>query len=92
MADLFVDVHLELNPDELRQVKDPARYAMELTRSIAEDKCAAGGGILRTDIAPQVIIGRGLKAVTGADTILVSSRWAVTVPAAVVEDLNRRTA
>lgn len=84
MADLYIDVHLELNPDELRLVKDPARYVLELSRDVAEQKCVEGGAILRTDRAPEVVIGKGLVALTGQDVVTCSSRWAATAPLSVL--------
>lgn len=80
MKDTFVDVNIELLEDELVRQSDPARYAMEVSRDAAAARCAEAGGELRTDRAPEVIIGSGLQPLTGRHTIMVASRWHATVP------------
>lgn len=77
---LFVDVNIELDVLELAKVADPARYALELSRETADRLCHEAGAQLRTDRAPEVIIGRGVDPFTGRDVVMAASRWAVVGP------------
>lgn len=80
MQDLFIDVHLEVNPDAAATQRDASRYLLELSRDTADRQCADNGGRLRTDKAPEFQVSRGLDPLTGSEVLLVSSRWAVVVP------------
>lgn len=80
MKDAFIDVSCELNPVQLAQERDPARFVLELSRETADARCAESGARLRTDRAPEVVVSHAIEPTTGRDVILVASRWAVLVP------------
>lgn len=83
MQDLFIDVHLEVNPDVAAGQPDANRYLLELSRDTADRRCIEAGGRLRTDKAPEFVVSRVIDPLTGFGMLLVASRWAVVVPDAV---------
>lgn len=83
MRDAFVDVTYEVPALELAMQRDPPSYVLERMRDRADALCAEQGARLRTDRSPEVIVNQAVERATGADTVLIASRWAVVVPDAV---------
>jgi hypothetical protein len=78
--DLFIDVHLELNPVALAMQPDPTRYVMELSREVADGLAAEAGTRVRTDQAVEIITNRAMDPLTGSDVSLVAVRWPIDSP------------
>lgn len=75
MAELVLDVHLELDPVSLFAERDPTRAVAEIARREAETKCAERGARLRHPEPREVIVRRALDAITGDSVMLVATRW-----------------
>jgi hypothetical protein len=82
--DAFIDVLLELNPAAVARSRDSARYVLELSRDVADQKCRVANAELRTDRRPEILTSKAVDPLTGLDVILVASRWAVVAPDSVV--------
>lgn len=80
MAELVLDVHLELDPLRLAGEKDPTRTIAELSRREAEERCAAAGARLRHPDPREVVAHQAISATTGRDVMLVATRWVADGP------------
>lgn len=78
MKDLFLDVRLELSPEELMR-PDPDRYVIEKARAAADKLCDEHGALLSTD-PPEIIVTRGVHKITRNEMVLIATRWKCRVP------------
>lgn len=75
MAELLLDVHLELDPETLMLERDPTQAIAELSRAEAESQCRERGAVLRHPDPRDVVVQRAMKPTTGTDVLLVATRW-----------------
>lgn len=75
MAELVLDVYLELDPLALARQPDPTRAAAELSRLAAERKCDEARAVLRHPDPRNVVVKRASDLATGAEVLLVATRW-----------------
>lgn len=80
MKDMFLDVRLELDPDELAKQDQPDRFIIDLARDEADKLCEKHGAQLRTDRPPEIIIQEGQHKITRDRMLLVATRWACRTP------------
>ncbi|MCA1569316.1 MAG: hypothetical protein LC798_03130 [Chloroflexi bacterium] len=75
MAELLLDVHLEFDPVALAAERDPTQTIAEASRHVAEERCAEQGATLRHPDPRDVTAQRATSLTTGADVLLVATRW-----------------
>lgn len=80
MADLLLDVSCEFDSLALARERDPKRTIAEVSRHVADEQARERGATLRTSDPREVVIRKATKAVTGADVLLVASRWVADGP------------
>lgn len=80
MAELYLDVHLELDPFVLAGVIDPTQTVAELARHEAEERCLVAGATLRHPEPSDVVVRQALKPLTGEAVLLVATRWVADGP------------
>lgn len=79
MAELMLDVHLELDPFELAKEHDPTRAVAELSRREAELQCEEKRARLR-HAEPVDVVTRTATTLDGREAVLVSTRWVADGP------------
>lgn len=77
MAELYLDVHLELDPLELAVLADPVQAIAEMSRQKAEEMCQLRGAVLRHPEPAEVYSRNGIEFRTGRSVFLVATRWIV---------------
>lgn len=82
MADLVLDVHMEFDPVALAKTRNATREIAEASRRAAEDQCRERGAVLRHTEPREVVTRKAIKAITGTDVLLVSTRWLADGPEA----------
>ena len=80
MAELLLDVHVEFNADALDSEHDPTRIVAEASRHAAEEECLRRRASLRHPEPREVVVRRGIQAVTGDPVLLVATRWVADGP------------
>jgi hypothetical protein len=80
MADLLLDIHLEVDPAALAGERRPDQAVAELSRTEAERQCTERGARLRHSAPAEVLVSNALSPTTGDDVLLVASRWVVDGP------------
>lgn len=75
MAELTLDVHLELDPLHLNAERDPVRAIAELSHRAAEEQAQAAGARLRHGDPIEVESKRAIRPLTGDEVLLVATRW-----------------
>ena len=75
MAELYLDVHLELDPAELYAQADPTRAVAELSRRKAESEASLRNAVLRHPEPIDVYSRPGVERLTGKRVVLVATRW-----------------
>lgn len=80
MAELYLDVHLELDPITLGGQADPTRIVAELARHQAEEQCLLRGARLRHPEPVDVHVRHAIVPLTGAAVVLVATRWVADGP------------
>lgn len=82
MAELFLDVHLELDPFVLAGVADPTQTVAELARHQAEERCLQAGAVLRHPDPRDIVVKRAIRPLDGTAVLLVATRWIADGPEA----------
>jgi hypothetical protein len=82
MSEFVFDVHLEIDPLKLAGEYDPTRAVAELSRHVAEERCAERGATLRHPDPREVHVRQAIKPITGDVVLLVATRWIADGPAA----------
>lgn len=77
MADLYVDVHLEIDPVALDRERDPLKAIHELSYAQAEAQVKGSGYRLRHALPVEVYSRPGLEKSSGRSVLLVATRWVV---------------
>lgn len=77
MAELYLDVHLELDPLELSILANPVQAIAEMSRQKAEEMCLLRGAVLRHPEPAEAYSRHGVEFKTGRSVLLVATRWIV---------------
>lgn len=75
MAELYLDVTLEIDPLELALLDDPIAAIAEMSRRKAEEECLVNGARLRHGDPVEVYARNGVEFRTGRSVYLVATRW-----------------
>lgn len=79
MADQLLDVHLDIDPDQLPLDRKAAtRIVYEMARKAAEDTADRAGRRLAHPDPRETVIKAATHPITGQDVLLVSTRWMTT--------------
>lgn len=75
MAELILDIHLELDPLELYAQADPAQAVAELARFQAEIAALERRAKLRHPEPIDLVSKPAVERLTGKQVVLVATRW-----------------
>lgn len=72
----YMDVHLELNPHQLKRQGNPLHVIAEASKHTAETQARQAGCYLRHTEPGEVHV-RTATTPTGTDVLLVATRWVI---------------